>query len=47
MISTDDVDLVFFSARRIAVPAGFSAKSVGAQMNPASALAATTAGEAR
>src|SRR5438094_6737998 len=29
---------VFFSARRIAVPAGRSAKSCGAQINPASAL---------
>src|SRR5207244_7968307 len=45
MISTEPVDWVFFSARRTAVPAARSAKSFGAQMNPANALAATTAGE--
>src|SRR5207245_11102998 len=36
---------VFFSARRIAVPAARSAKSFGAQINPANALATTTAGD--
>src|SRR6266571_3140457 len=45
IISTEPADSVFFSARRIAVPAARSAKSFGAQMNPANALAATTAGE--
>src|SRR6266513_6378640 len=47
MICTDAAGLDFFSGRRTAVPAGFSLKFVGAQMNPAKALAATTAGEAR
>src|SRR6266516_7468098 len=47
IICTDDGGLDLFWGRRTAVPAGFSLKSVGAQMNPAKALAATTAGEAR
>src|SRR5205814_3288547 len=48
MICTDDdVGLGFLWGRRVVVPADFSAKLCGAQMNPASALAATTAGEAR
>jgi hypothetical protein len=47
MICTDPAGVDFFSGRRIAVPAGRSLKFVGAQMNPARALAATTAGEAR
>ena len=47
MICTDAAGLDFFSGRRTAVPAGRSAKFVGAQINPAKALAATTAGEAR
>jgi len=44
-ISTEAGGVAFFSARRIAVPAARSAKSWGAQINPANALAATTAGE--
>src|SRR5207302_4921029 len=47
MIFTEPAACVFFSARRIAVPAARSAKSFGAQINPANALAATTAGEAK
>src|SRR5437762_3984691 len=45
MILTDPAGLDFFSGRRIAVPAARSVKSVGAQINPANALAATTAGD--
>src|SRR5437762_9024982 len=48
MICTDDdVGLGFLWGRRVVVPADFSVKLFGAQMNPASALAATTAGDAR
>src|SRR6516162_6140039 len=47
MICTDAADLGFFSGRRVAVPAARSVKFVGDEMNPANALAATTAGEAR
>src|SRR6478736_7415746 len=47
MICTDAAGLAFFSGRLVAVPAGRSLKFVGAEMNPANALAATTAGEAR
>ena len=46
MICTDAAGLGLFSGRRVAVPAGLSVKFVGAQMKPANALAATTAGEA-
>src|SRR5213079_3750597 len=45
MISTEAGGVVFFSARRTAVPAGRSANVFGARINPANALAATTAGE--
>src|SRR6266700_1697167 len=45
MILTDPADCGFRSGRRTAVPAGRSAKFLGAQINPANALAATTAGE--
>src|SRR5438270_11474538 len=47
MICTDDVGLDFFCGRRVVVPAGFSVKLFGAQMNPANALAATTPGDAK
>src|SRR6058998_3173170 len=45
MISTDAGGFGLLWARRTAVPAARSAKFFGAQINPASALAATTAGE--
>src|SRR5262249_57374887 len=47
MICPDAAGLGFFSGRRVAVPAGRSLKCIGAEMNPANALAATTAGDAR
>jgi len=46
MICTAAAGRDFFSGRRTAVPAGRSLKLAGAQINPANALAATTAGEA-
>src|SRR5256884_2791655 len=45
MIFTETADCGLLWARRTAVPAARSAKVFGAQINPASALAATTAGE--
>src|SRR5260370_12605851 len=45
MISTDPGAFDFLSARRTAVPAARSANVLGARINPANALAATTAGE--
>src|SRR5258705_12117796 len=45
MISTDAVGCGLLLARRTDVPAGRSVNVCGAQINPASALAATTAGE--
>src|SRR6266498_6138454 len=45
MISTEAGDFDFLWVRRMAVPAARSAKFLGAQINPANALAATTAGE--
>src|SRR5436190_24029596 len=45
IISTDADDCGLLLARRMDVPAGRSVNVCGAQMNPASALAATTAGE--
>src|SRR6266487_5771312 len=45
MISTDAGGFDFLWARRTAVPAVRSAKFFGAQINPAKALAATTAGD--
>src|SRR6266540_1282279 len=47
MISTEAGDFDFLWVRRTAVPAVRSAKFFGAQINPANALAATTAGEPR
>src|SRR4029434_1751216 len=45
IISTDPGGFGLRSARRTAVPAARSANVCGAQINPARALAATTAGE--
>src|SRR6266536_6602108 len=45
MISTEAGGFDFLWVRRTAVPAARSAKFFGAQINPANALAATTAGE--
>src|SRR5204862_5424320 len=45
MISTEPGDCGLLGARRTAVPAGRSANAFGARINPANALAATTAGE--
>src|SRR6266540_3639899 len=45
MISTEAGGFGFLWARRAEVPAARSAKFLGAQINPANALAATTAGE--
>src|SRR5437762_9284374 len=45
MILTEAGGFDFLGARRTAVPAVRAAKSFGAQINPANALAATTAGE--
>src|SRR5258705_11613478 len=45
MISTEPVDCGLLGVRRTAVPAGRSANVFGARINPANALAATTAGE--
>src|SRR6266536_2641196 len=45
MISTDAGSFGLLWARRTAVPAARSANFFGAQINPANALAATTAGE--
>src|SRR5437762_11644566 len=45
MILTEAGGFDFLGARRTAVPAVRAAKFFGAQINPASALAATTAGE--
>src|SRR5207237_2896982 len=45
MISTEPADCGLLGARRIAVPAARSAKAFGAEINPANALAATTAGD--
>src|SRR5258705_9995033 len=47
MISTDAVGCGLLLARRTDVPAGRSVNVCGAQINPASALAATTAGETK
>src|SRR5438128_10903506 len=47
MIFTDTGGFDLRSARRTAVPAGGSAEFFGAQINPANALAATTAGAAK
>src|SRR5260370_34403358 len=44
MISTEPADCGLLGARRTAVPAGRSANVFGARINPANALAATTAG---
>src|SRR5437016_5798683 len=45
MIFTEPDDCGLLGARRTAVPAGRSANVFGARINPANALAATTAGE--
>src|SRR5205823_7999613 len=47
MISTETSDCGLLFARRTAIPAGRSVNVCGAQINPANALAATTAGEPR
>ena len=47
MISTDAADCGLLLARRTDLPAARSVNVCGAQINPASALAATTAGEPR
>src|SRR5207247_11126745 len=47
MIFTETADCGLLCARRTAVPSARSANVFGAQINPAKALAATTAGEPR